>query len=251
MERSIDLNCDLGETVGGRPTADDAALFEVVTSASVACGFHAGDLHSMRESCRRAAGLGAAVGAHVSYRDREGFGRRPMDVAGEDLLRDLTEQIAALADAAADADTRVSYVKPHGALYNRIAVDAEHAEVVVAAARAAGLPLLGLPGSAVEAAATRGGVEFFREAFPDRGYLSDGTLAPRGTEGAVIDDPAVVAARALRMIVDGRVDAVDGGRVALEVDSLCVHGDTPGSVAIARSVRGALEGGGVRLGAFA
>lgn len=248
---TIDLNCDLGETVAGRPTADDAALFRIVTSANVACGFHAGDERSMRESCLRAADHGVMLGAHVSYRDVEGFGRRPMEVAAETLLQDLAEQLAALSAAAAAAGIRVSYIKPHGALYNRIVLDEEQARSVVRFAVGAGLPLLGLVDSAVHRIAVGADVAFHSEAFADRGYRADGSLVPRGESGAVITDVDVVAARAVRIATAGSVVSVDGSRVDCTAESLCVHGDTPDSVGLARAVRAALEGAGVRVASFA
>ena len=243
---AIDLNSDLGEGVG-----DDTAMFGIVTSANVACGAHAGDDESMRACVALAIEHGVSLGAHPSYPDREGFGRRAVEIGAAELRDELLRQIEALAAIATRAGTRIRYLKPHGALYNRIAVDPVQADAVALAARDAALPLLGLAGSAIHTAADRHGVAFFREAFADRAYLPDGTLAPRSIDGAVITDPLVAAERAVRMAVDGRVETLDGTLVRVEVDSLCVHGDTPGAVAMAAAVRERLAAAGVELRAFA
>jgi len=249
----MDLNSDLGETVDGVPTADDAALFALITSANVACGFHAGDERSMRASCRLAAGNGVALGAHVSYDDREGFGRRDVDVSPERLRRDVLVQLRSLGEAAAEVGVGIRYVKPHGALYNRIVHDRGRADAVALAVRdfSPGLPLLGLPGSQIEGAAGAAGSPFFREAFVDRGYRPDGTLVPRGEQGAVLSHADAIAERAVRLATTGRVRAADGSELDLRVDSLCVHGDTPGAVEMAREVRAALIAAAVPLGPFA
>lgn len=248
---SVDLNSDLGESFGAWRMGDDDALFPLVTSANLACGFHAGDPATMLAACRSATEHGVAIGAHPSYRDLAGFGRRDMEVAADDLHADLLYQVSALVGLAAHAGAAVRYLKPHGALYNRISVDLEVAEVVAGVARHLGLPVLGLPGSAIESACRADGVRFVVEAFADRGYLADGTLAPRGLAGALLTDPDDVAARAVRMVVDGVVVAIDGTELAVRPASLCVHGDTPGAVAIARAVRAALDSAGVEVAAFA
>ena len=248
---SVDLNADLGEGFGAWRMGDDAAMFALVSSANVACGFHAGDASMMLASARLAIENGVVLGAHPSYRDLAGFGRRTMDVDPHELHAEVLYQVSALRGLAASVGAEVRYVKPHGALYNRIVVDEAQAEAVVRAAADAALPLLGLPGSAAERLAERHGVRFVREGFADRAYLSDGTLAPRSLPGSVIDDPDEVAERAVRMVRDGAVDTLDGDPVALDVRSLCVHGDTPGAVEIARSVRAALEDAGVEIGGFA
>lgn len=243
---AIDLNADLGEGM-----SEDADLIAQVTSANVACGFHAGDATTMAATLRRAREHEVVVGAHPSYRDRENFGRTPMSPSPSALRADLEQQLAALVEAAVGASVSVRYLKPHGALYNRIALDPAQAEVVAQVAAAADLPLVGLPHSAVEAAADRLGVRFVREAFADRGYLSDGRLAPRGEPGAVLSDPDEVARRAVRLAREHRVTALDGTEIAVEAASLCVHGDTPGAGRLARAVRGALEAEGIDLRAFA
>jgi UPF0271 protein len=253
MPRSVDLNSDLGESFGAWSMGDDSALLRIVSSANVACGFHAGDASTMLATCREAAANGVTVGAHVSYRDLAGFGRRAMDVPPAELRDEVLYQLSALAGLARVAGTAVRYVKPHGALYNRIVNDERQAGAVAEAVALFDprLPLLGLAGSAIERAAQASGVRFVREAFVDRGYRPDGTLVPRGEPGAVLSGDAEIAARALRMVTDGLVVAADGSDLRVSVDSLCVHGDTPGAVSMARSVRAALNEAGVVVEPFA
>lgn len=248
---SVDLNSDLGESFGAWTMGDDAAMFPLITSANLACGFHAGDPATMLAACRSAAQHGVAIGAHPSYRDLAGFGRRDMEVPAEQLHADLLYQVSALVGMAAHAGTTVRYLKPHGALYNRIAVDLAVAEIVADVARGIDLPVLGLPGSAIETACRQARIIFVPEAFADRGYLADGSLAPRGLAGALLTDPAEVAERAVRMVTEGTVVAIDGTELVIRPASLCVHGDTPGAVAIARAVRAALEAAGVEVTAVA
>ncbi|QHC67428.1 5-oxoprolinase subunit PxpA [Rathayibacter sp. VKM Ac-2759] len=249
MRSAIDLNADLGEGFGVWELGDDEAILGVVSSASIACGFHAGDPSIMLARCRSAGERGVSIGAHVSYRDLAGFGRREIPVGRDELYADTVYQIGALQAAARAAGTRVRYVKPHGALYNRIVHDELQAEAVAAAVRdtAPELPLLGLASSAVERAAASAGLRFLREAFVDRGYRADGSLVPRGEAGAVLSDPALVASRAVRMVVEGVVAVGTGELVAVDVDSLCVHGDSPGALAMAEAVRAALADAGVDL----
>lgn len=248
---TVDLNSDLGESFGVWRMGDDEAMFPLVTSANLACGFHAGDPATMLAACRAAVANRVAIGAHPSYRDLAGFGRRDMEVPAEQLHADVLYQVSALAGMAANARGAVRYLKPHGALYNRIAVDLEVAEVVADVAHELGLPVLGLPHSAIETACRQADVRFVREAFADRGYLADGTLAPRGLAGALITDPQHVADRVVRMVVEGIIQAVDGTELTVKPDSVSVHGDTPGAVAIARAVRAALDIAGVEVAAFA
>ncbi|MFF1574340.1 LamB/YcsF family protein [Leifsonia sp. NPDC058292] len=252
MDRTIDLNSDLGESFGAWTLGDDAAMLRLVTSANVACGFHAGDGSTMLETCRLAAQNGVAVGAHVSYRDLAGFGRRAMDVAPAELHAEVLYQLAALSGIARTAGTAVTYVKPHGALYNRIVADRSQSDAVVRAVADfdPSLAVLGLAGSEVARSAETAGLRFVREAFVDRGYLADGTLVPRGDHGAVLSAHDGIAARAVRLAVDGEVTAADGTDIRVEVDSLCVHGDTPGAVAMAAAVRDALAAAGVRMASF-
>jgi 5-oxoprolinase (ATP-hydrolysing) subunit A len=249
----VDINSDLGEGYGAWRMGDDDALLAVVTSANIACGFHAGDPQIMRRTAEVAAERGVAVGAHVSFPDRQGFGRRDLDIRPADVTDDVTYQIGALDAFARAAGSRVSYVKPHGALYNRMMVDEDLASAVVEALARfdGGLLLLALPGSAVGAVAERAGVPVVAEGFADRAYTADGKLVPRGQDGAVVSDIDEVARRAVRMAVSQTVTAIDGSEVALPVASLCVHGDTPDAVGIARGVRAALEEAGVPIGAFA
>jgi UPF0271 protein len=249
----MDLNSDLGEGYGHWTLGDDDALLEVVTSANVACGFHAGDPATIDRTVRRAVERGVAIGAQVSYPDLVGFGRRDMDVPPDDLTADVLYQLGALEAFAKAAGSRVRYVKPHGALYNRIAGDPVQAAAVVEAIRRydPALPLLTLPGSVAMQAAGAAGIAAVGEGFADRAYTAEGRLQSRREPGAVLRDPDQVAARALRMATEGRVETVGGGEVAVEIRSLCVHGDTPGAVAMAMAVRAALDRAGVRLEAFA
>jgi UPF0271 protein len=229
----VDLNADLGEEI-----TDDAGLLAVVTSANVACGFHAGSPAVMRAVCQGAVERGVRVGAQVSYLDREGFGRRAMDVPSETLARQVAEQVGTLAEIAAACGTEVCYVKPHGALYNRVVDDEEQARAVLAGSE--GLPVLGLPGGRLLTLAGAAGRATYTEAFPDRGYQEPVAgvhrLLPRDQPGAVFTDPADIAGRAVPM--------------ADRVDSLCVHGDGPTAVAAARAVRAALVEAGFAVRAF-
>ncbi|MEV7870285.1 5-oxoprolinase subunit PxpA [Streptomyces sp. NPDC088124] len=249
---SIDLNADLGEGFGRWRLTEDEELLSVVTSANVACGFHAGDAATMRRVCAWAAERGVRIGAQVSYRDLAGFGRRPMDVPSDELAAEVAYQIGALEVFAKAAGARVAYVKPHGALYNRVVHDEEQAEAVVEGVRLTGerLPLLGLPGSRLHGMAEKAGLPVVTEAFADRAYTVEGTLVPRGQEGAVITDPATVVERAVSMARFGVVTSLGGQSIGVRARSLCLHGDTPGAVGLARRVRGQLEASGVRLEAF-
>jgi len=227
MTRRIDLNADLGEGV-----TDDEALLAVVTSANVACGFHAGDEATMRAVCVRASYLGVAVGAQVSYDDRAGFGRRDLDLAPGVLEGQVAEQVAVLSSIAVEVGTRVSYVKPHGALYNRVVHDVEQAAALLRGSH--DLPVLGLPGSVLLELARDLGRETRREGFPDRAYTPEGRLVPRSEPGAVLSDALEIARRAVEL--------------AAAVESVCVHGDEPGAVRHAQAVRAALEESGFELG---
>jgi 5-oxoprolinase (ATP-hydrolysing) subunit A len=249
----VDLNSDLGEGYGRWALGDDAAMLEVVTSANVACGFHAGDPATIERTVRTAVEHGVAVGAQVSYPDLVGFGRREIDVPPGDLTADVLYQLGALEAFAKAAGSQVRYVKPHGALYNRIARDPVQAAAVVEAIRRydPALPLLTLPGSAAMEAAREAGVPAVAEGFADRAYTGEGRLVSRREPGAVLHEPGQVAARAVVMATKRRVETIDGGQVEVEVRSLCVHGDTPGAVDLARAVRAALEQAGVALEAFA
>ena len=244
----MDLNADVGEGCG-----DDDALMPLLTSASIACGAHAGDALLMRRSVLLAQQHNVAIGAHVSYPDREHFGRRDLELPADRLAAEVLFQLGALAAISRAAGTRVRYLKPHGALYNRMARNAETAEAVIMAVRDfdAGLPILTLPDSAAMSVAQRWGVTAVAEAFADRAYTADGKLASREQKDAVITDEILVAQRALDIARNQQVQSVDGQRVSVKARSLCVHGDTPGAVALARAVRNALERAGVELRAFA
>ncbi|GAB3819277.1 LamB/YcsF family protein [Micromonospora zhanjiangensis] len=248
----MDLNADLGEGFGHWRLGDDEALLEVITSANVACGFHAGDPGIMRRVCAAAAARGVAVGAQVGYRDLAGFGRRRIEYAFADLRDEVIYQIGALDAFCRLAGTAVRYVKPHGALYNTAAVDETQAAAVVAAVldHDRTLPLLCLPGSVLAQLATGAGLRTVGEGFADRGYLPNGTLVPRGAPNALVADPDEVAERAVRMAVERTVRAVDGTDLPCPVESICLHGDTPGAVDLARRVRAALRRTDVTLTPF-
>ncbi|UUU31904.1 LamB/YcsF family protein [Streptomyces sp. CA-210063] len=249
----IDLNADLAEGYGRWTLTDDEALLSVVTSANIACGFHAGDAATMRRVCEGAAERGVTIGAHVSYQDLAGFGRRNMTVPADELAAEVAYQIGALEVFARAAGTKVAYVKPHGALYNRVVHDEEQADAVVRGIKLADprLPVLCLPDSAILRQAEQAGMDGFTEAFADRAYTEAGTLVPRGTPGAVITDPQQVVERALALAVEGSTTTPDGKPVQIRARSLCLHGDTPGAVELAQRVRTALETAGVRVEACA
>jgi len=248
----IDLNADLGESWGGRLLGDDEALLGVVTSANIACGFHAGDAATMARTAAIAADRGVVVGAHVSYRDRDGFGRTFIDVDPVVLREDVLRQLEALAKACAGAGTRVAYVKPHGALYHAICRHPGQAGAVVEAITAfdASLPLLGLPETVATRLAGAAGLRTVTEAFADRAYTADGGLVPRSDDGAVLHERELVADRMLELVTTGTLEAIDGTRVAVPAESICVHGDSPGAVAMAAAVQARLAAAGVIIGPF-
>ena len=244
---TIDLNVDLGEGFGRWSLADDGALLDLVSSANVACGFHAGDPSIMRRTCGAAAERGVRIGAHVAYRDLAGFGRRFVDAGYAELRDDVLYQVGALDAFARVAGTQVSYVKPHGALYNTIVHHEEQARAVVDAVAEAGLALVGLPGSAVLALAAAAGVPTVPEAFGDRGYRADGRLVPRREPGALVTDPAEVASRVRRLAREHTVLAVDGTVVSSPARSVCLHSDSPGALATVAAARAALDAAGVAV----
>jgi UPF0271 protein len=250
---TLDLNADLGEGFGSWTLGDDDALLGVVTSANVACGYHAGDASTMRRVCERAVTAGVAIGAQVGYRDLPGFGRRFIDIEPEALAAEVIYQIGALDAFARIAGSRVRYVKPHGGLYNAIVHHEEQAAAVVEAVTAYDrtLPVLGLPGSAWLRLAGEAGLTCVAEAFADRAYTPQGTLVSRRLPGAVLHDGAQIAARTVAMATGEPIDDVEGGALSLAPGSICVHGDTPGAVGIARAVREALTSAGVTLAPFA
>ncbi|MBY4381567.1 MULTISPECIES: LamB/YcsF family protein [Nocardiaceae] len=249
---AIDLNADLGESYGAWTLGDDDAMLAVVSSANVACGFHAGDPTTLLRTCRSAANAGVRIGAQVGYQDLAGFGRRFLDVAPADLTADVIYQIGALDGLARVAGSAVTYVKPHGALYNAIVHHREQAKAVAEAVAAYDprLPVLGLPGSAFLDEAERVGLRTVAEAFADRAYTPQGTLVSRSEPGAVLSDPEAVAKRVLTMITDGTVEAVDGTTVEVRAESICLHGDSPGAVAMANAVRDLLRVNAVDIASF-
>jgi UPF0271 protein len=244
---SVDLNADLGEGA-----SYDAEILEVVTSASVACGFHAGSPHTMHETVEAAARRGVTVGAHPSYADRDNFGRSDRDVDPSRLTDEILYQVGALDAVARACSTRVRFVKPHGALYNRIAVDSVQALAVCEAIKVLGdVALLVAAGSQAESVARHLSIEVVPEVFADRAYLSDGTLAPRGRPGALVTDPRVAARNALSLVLERRISTVDDRTLEIEGASICVHGDSSNALETAREVRAALERAGVTLRSFA
>jgi 5-oxoprolinase (ATP-hydrolysing) subunit A len=249
----VDLNSDLGESYGRWELGDDVGMLDHITSANVACGFHAGDPSTLRRCCEDAAARGVAVGAQVGYPDLAGFGRRFIDMDPGELTDAVTYQIGALEALARVAGTRVTYVKPHGALYNAVVSHASQAAAVVRAVLEYDddLPLLGLPGSELLRQASDAGLATVEEAFADRAYTPEGTLVPRSEPGAVLHDATEVAARVVRMAVDGEVVALDGSVVRVRARSICLHGDTTGALTMAQATRKALEEAGVPLRAFA
>lgn len=250
---TVDLNADVGEGFGRWRLTDDEALLDVVSSANVACGFHAGDPSTMRRLCVAAHERGVSIGAHVGYRDLAGFGRRFLDVESDELRDDVVYQVAALVGTAASVGARVRYVKPHGALYNAVVHHHEQARAVVEAVASLDptLPLLGLPGSVVLDLASRAGLRTVTEAFADRAYTEQGTLVPRSVDGAVLHDVDEVVARCVAVATERPITEIGGRPLHVSARSLCLHGDTPGAVAMARAARDALAGAGVTVAAFA
>jgi len=248
----MDLNADVGESFGAYTIGDDDAVLGLVTSASVACGFHAGDPVVMTRTVQAAAHRSVTIGAHVGYRDLQGFGRRAMSVAPSELTADVIYQLGALDGIARSLGTSVRYVKAHGALYNSAAADLAVATALVEGVRRfdPALPVLSLPGSAVAKACADAGLRAVGECYADRAYTPGGALVPRTVAGSVIVDRDIVAGRAVAMATAGTVEAIDGTRVAVRADSICVHGDTPGAAALAAAIRNALTEAGVRLRPF-
>ncbi|MEX2504703.1 MAG: 5-oxoprolinase subunit PxpA [Egicoccus sp.] len=252
MTGRVDLNADLGESYGAWVLGDDAAVLASVTSANVACGFHAGDPSVLRATCTRAVAAGVVIGAQVGYPDLLGFGRRFIDMDPRELTDAVLYQVGALGAFARVAGARVTYVKPHGALYNAVVEHEAQAEAVVRAVREfdPDLPVLGLPGSALLRHAEEAGLRPVAEAFADRAYTPAGSLVPRTESGAVIHDEDAVVRRAVAMATEGRVHAVDGSAVTVAPESICVHGDTPGAVRLAEAVRRGLEDAGIVVAPF-
>ncbi|MCA0203981.1 LamB/YcsF family protein [Pararhodobacter sp.] len=248
----IDLNSDLGESFGPWSMGDDSAMLDLVTSANIACGGHASDPETMFTTLRTAAEKGVVIGAHPGYADREGFGRRVIPMAPAELGRMVAAQVGALAGVAALAGARVRYVKPHGALSNHASDDRAAADAIVAAVKAlpGDLAFLAISGTELELAARAAGLPVFAEIFADRGYLPNGRLVPRSQPGAMIHDPAEAAERLLRFLDTGLMPVVGGDPIPLDAASICVHGDSPGAVAMAREVRARLGAAGVSVASF-
>lgn len=248
----IDLNSDLGEAFGPWPMGQDALLMPVISSANVACGVHAGDPGTMRATVRLARAHQVAVGAHPGFPDLQGFGRREMRMTPQEVEDLVLYQVGAIAGVARSEGVRLQHVKAHGALYNMACRDEALADAIARAVVAfdPALVLFGLPGSALLQAGLDAGLPVAAEAFADRAYLSDGSLAPRSLPGSVIHDVDAVVARAVEMVVDQSVVAMDGTRIRFEADTLCLHGDTPGAAALAAAVRRGLEDAGVTIAAL-
>lgn len=249
---AIDLNSDLGESYSAWTMGDDPAMLSIVSSANVACGFHAGDPIGILKTVRAAAEKGVSVGAHVSYPDRVGFGRRDMDVTSAELVADVIYQIGALKGIAAAAGVAVGYVKPHGALYNRIAHDPKQGQAVIDAIKAVdpSLVLMGLANAPILNLAREAGLTVVAEAFADRAYTPDGQLLSRRERGAVLHDTQLIARRMLQLAHEGTLEAIDGTTIKIDAQSICVHGDNPSAVAIAREIRRSFEADGITVRSF-
>ncbi len=246
---AIDINSDVGESFGAWQMGLDERTLASVTSANIACGFHAGDPSTMRKTLRTAARLNVSCGAHPGYPDLVGFGRRDMAVSPDEAAADLACQVGALWALARAEGVQLRHVKPHGALYNRAARDYALALALARAVRwlDLGLVLVGLAGSVMQQAAAEAGIAFAAEAFADRAYNSDGTLVSRSKPGSVIEDPAQVARRAVCIARDGAIDTYDGGQINLAAHTICVHGDTEQAAETARAVREAIAAAGIRI----
>ncbi|WGW13460.1 5-oxoprolinase subunit PxpA [Saxibacter everestensis] len=250
--RIVDLNADMGESFGRWQLGDDAALLRIVSSANVACGFHAGDPSVLLSTCRSAAANGVVIGAQVGYRDLAGFGRRFMDVDPDELTADVLYQLSALDGLARVAGSKVRYLKPHGALYNAVVTHESQAAAIVTAITKydASLPVLGLPDSALLRIAAEQGLRTVAEAFADRAYTAEGTLVSRREPESVLFDPHAVAERVLRIVTAGEVVAITGETVSVRPDSICLHSDTADAALIAAAVRSRLDDSDIRVRSF-
>lgn len=249
----IDLNADAGESFGAWTLGHDEALFDFISTVNVACGFHAGDPVTIRRTLELAKHRGVALGAHPGYPDLVGFGRRVIAATPEQVYTDVLYQVSALAGFAKVAGIPLRHVKAHGALANESWKDEETAQAIATATRDfdAALPLMVLPGTLLETQARKLNMPIVLEAFPERAYLKNAQLAPRSLAGSSIHDPAEAARRAVMMVKEKRIEAIDGGWVDLDVQTLCIHGDNPNAVEIARAVRQALEAEGITIKNFA
>ena len=248
----MDLNSDLGESFGAWSMGDDAAMLDIVSSANVACGFHAGDPAGILRTLKAAKARNVTVGAHVAYPDLVGFGRRNMDIGSADLVASVIYQIGALQGLAQAAGTAVKYVKPHGALYNKIAQDKRQATDVITALKEIdpSLVLVALAGAPLIQWAREAGLTVVAEAFADRAYTPAGELVSRTLPGAVLHDENDITERMVKLVREGAVQAIDGSAVRIEADSICVHGDSPGAVSIARNLRERFERENIRIASF-
>jgi 5-oxoprolinase (ATP-hydrolysing) subunit A len=245
----IDINCDMGESFGSYRIGQDQEVMPFITSANVACGYHAGDPMIMAQTVELAKKHGVGVGAHPGYPDLLGYGRRNIETFPGEIKNYILYQMGALAAFARSADVKLQHVKPHGAVYNLAAKDERAAREVIEAVKIYDpeLILVTLAGSLCAQMASDGGLQVAREAFPDRAYLSNGQLAPRSMAGAVIHDPVLVKERVLKLVKTGKMTSIDGLEIALEMDTLCIHGDNPGASQLARTIREALESSGIRV----
>ncbi|MBA3646657.1 MAG: LamB/YcsF family protein [Gemmatimonadaceae bacterium] len=252
QSRSVDLNADLGEGSGTGRLAGDKQLLSLVTSANIACGYHAGDVVSIRETVRAAADLGVTIGAHPSFPDRLGFGRREMKIADDELKRHIVMQIEILAEACETAGTKLRYVKPHGALYNLATRDLNTATLIAESIAGVdkSLVLLGLANNLMLEAARDAGISGAAEAFADRGYEADGTLVSRGQPGSLLENADDVAARAVKLVLERKLIARDGCELEIDADSLCTHGDGPNAYAILQRLREEMERAGINVAPF-
>ena len=252
MTYRVDLNSDLGESFGAWKMGRDGDVLTFVSSANVACGFHAGDPVVMRATVAAAKAAGVAVGAHPAYPDLVGFGRRNMACTPDEIYADALYQIGALRAFCEAAGMKLQHVKPHGAMYNSAATKIEEAEALAQAVKdAGGLILMGLAGSKFDEAAAKIGLPYAAEAFADRGYMPDGTLVPRSREGAFVRDAEIAAARVIRMVKEGVVEAIDGTTVKLRPHSICLHGDSPTAVQMAQTLRSRLVEAGIEIAPLA
>lgn len=249
LQHAIDMNADMGEGFGAYRLGSDVQLLKIISSANVACGFHAGDPEVMAQTCEAAAALGVSVGAHPGYPDLQGFGRRAMSLSASEIEAVVAYQIGALQGIAVRAGTRVAHVKAHGALYNAAERDRDVAAAIARSVRSVdgSLILVAAAGSTMAEAAARLGLRFAGEGFPDRAYDDDGHLLSRNVQGSVIHDPALAAENARRMAVEGTVATVGGRKIKADIRTLCIHGDAPGAVSIASAIRAMLESEGVTV----
>ncbi len=249
MTYKVDLNSDLGESFGAWKMGRDSDVLTFVSSANVACGFHAGDPLVMRQTVKDAVAAGVAIGAHPSYPDIKGFGRRNMTLSADELYCETLYQIGALRAFCEAAGVKLQHVKPHGAMYNSAAKKPEEALALAQAVKDAGggLILMGLAGSKFDEAAEKLGIPYAAEAFADRGYMNDGSLVPRKMEGAFVKDVEIAAQRVIRMVKEGVVEAIDGTIVKLSPQSICLHGDSPSAVEMAQTLRKRLIESGIEI----